>query len=157
MHRHCGHLHHSGLFKLVSLGIIGGASFSKLPPMFFCPDFATAKFTVADISRRSTRYRDPPHPFHTLAHDIQDPTSPPYIFGNRCALGADCYSIASVVVVLLHRKSHAPSVLTDIFATISSYGYKSSRIRIDNYPVIVNLEKTIVMKITTSTRNEIAA
>ena len=108
IHRRCGHLHESGLLKLDSLGILGVSGLSKLSPMSFCPDCATAKSTIAIINRRSTRDRDPLHPFHTLALDIWGPTSTPDFSGNRYVLGAVRYTTPSIFVVPLKFKSDTP-------------------------------------------------
>jgi len=51
LHRRCGHLHEYGPLKLDSLGIRGVSGFSKLSPLSFCPDCATAKSTMANINR----------------------------------------------------------------------------------------------------------
>ncbi len=67
IHRRMGHLHEASLLKLDNLGILGVSGFSKLPPLSFCSQCATAKSTIADINRRSTRDRDPPHPFPHLS------------------------------------------------------------------------------------------
>ncbi len=109
IHRRRGHLHEDGLLKLDSLGVPGVSGFSILAPMSFCPDCTTAKSTVANINRRSTRDRDPPHAFHSLALDIWGPTSTPDLYGNRYVLGAVCYATSAIVGVLLKHKSDAPS------------------------------------------------
>jgi hypothetical protein len=90
IHRRYGHLHEAGLLKLDSLDILGISGYSKLYPLSFCPDYATAKATIANINRRSTRDRDPPHPFHTVALNIWGPTSTPDISGDRYVLDAVC-------------------------------------------------------------------
>jgi hypothetical protein len=63
IHRRCGHLHEEGLLKLDKLEIDGIWGFSLLPKATFCPDCAVAKSRVRDISKKSTRDKDPPHPF----------------------------------------------------------------------------------------------
>jgi hypothetical protein len=114
------------------LGILGISGYSKLSPLTLCPGCATAKSTVANINPRSTRDRDPPHPFHTLALDIWGPTSTPDTSGHRYVLGVVCYSTAAIVAVLLKFKSDAPSAWTDILASIATFGYRPTRVRIDN-------------------------
>jgi hypothetical protein len=103
IHRRCGHLHESGLLKLDILGVPGVYGFSKLAPMSFCPYNATAKSTVAPINRRSTRDRDPPHAFHSLALDIWGRTSTLDLSGNRYVLGAVCYTTSAIIGVLLKQ------------------------------------------------------
>jgi len=106
--------------------------------MSFCPNCATAKSKVANINRRSTRDRDPPHPFHTFALDIWGPTSTPDLSRNRYVLGAVCYTTASIVAALLRFKSDTPSAWTVILDIIASLGYKPTRVRIDNDSVPLN-------------------
>ena len=146
IHRRCGHLHEAGLLKLDSLGVPGVLGFSKLSPMSFCPDCATAKSTVAAINRRSTRDRDPPHPFHSLALDIWGPVSTPDLSGNRYVLGAVCYTTSAIVGVLLKHKSDAPSAWTEILASIVSLGHKPCRIRIDNDTVLLSASFTAICR-----------
>jgi hypothetical protein len=128
IHRRCGHLHESGLLKLDSLGILGVSGYSKLSPLSFCPDRATAKSTIANINRRSTLDRDPPYLFHTLALDIWSPTSTHDPYGYRSVLGIICYTNAAIVAVLLKVKSDAPSAWTDIISSIAFFGYKPIRV-----------------------------
>jgi hypothetical protein len=94
--------------------------------MFFCSDCATSKSTNADVNRRSTRDRDPPHPFHTFALDIWGPTSTPDLSSNRYVL-AVYYNTAALVGILLTHKSDASSDLCDILAVIISFGHDNPR------------------------------
>jgi len=132
--------------KLDTLGIHGVSGFSKLPPLSLCSPCATAKSTVADSIRRSARDRDPPHPFPTLALDICDPTSTLDTFGNRYVLGVVCYTTVAIVVVHLQRKSDAPSTFTEIVATISSFGYYPSTLRIDNDSALISSTSTVICR-----------
>ena len=133
-----GHLHEVGLLKLDILCIPGISGFSKLPSLSLCPDCATAKTTVANINRRSTRDRDPPHPFITMALDFWGPTSTPDTSGNRYSLGVVCYTTTVIVNVLLQRKSDAPYAFAEILAIISFFGYRPSILRIDNDTVLLS-------------------
>jgi hypothetical protein len=128
------------------LGILGISGYTKLSPLTFCPDCATAKYIVANINRRSTCDHDPPHSFHTLALDMWGPTSTPDTYGHRYVLGAVCYSSAAIVAVLLKIKSDAPSAWTDILASIASYGYKPTWVRIDNDSVLLSSSFTAICR-----------
>ncbi len=50
------------------------------------------------------------------------------------------------MTVLLQRKSDAPSALTEIIATISSFGYQPSILRIDNDTVLLSAAFTAICR-----------
>jgi hypothetical protein len=114
--------------------------------MSFCLDCATAKSIVANINKRSTRDRDPPHPFHTLVLDIWGPTFTPDLYGNRYVLGSVYYTISSIVDDLLKFMSNTPSAWTDILDFIASLGYKPTRVRIGNDSVLINASFTAICR-----------
>ena len=107
IHRRCGHLHEEGLLKLDKLEIDGIWGFSLLPKVSFCSDYAVAKSKVRDISRKSTRDRDPPTLFHTMALDIWGRMSTPDIGGNMWVIGGVCYKTSLIFGNFTKLKSNA--------------------------------------------------
>ena len=67
-----------------------------LPKASLCPDCAVAKSRVRDIGRKSTRDREPPTPFQTVALVIWGPMPTPDIGGNRWVLGGVCYKTSLI-------------------------------------------------------------
>ena len=128
IHRRCGYLHEEGLLKLDKLGIDGVWGFSMPPPLTICSECAVGKSKVHDINRKSTRDRDPPPPFHTLAIDIWGPMSTPDIGGSRWFLGAACYNISTIIGNLMKHKSDAPIVWKSMIASVQSTGHFVCRI-----------------------------
>jgi hypothetical protein len=132
IHRRCGHLHEVGLEKLDKLNIDGVRGYSRLPPFSFCTRCAIAKSKVAIVNRESTRDRDLPTPFHTVALDIWEPMSTANIGGNIWFLGGVCYKTSSVIGNVMKHKSDAPFTWRTMIASVKSFGYSIKRVRIDN-------------------------
>jgi hypothetical protein len=78
--------------------------------------------------------------------DIWGPTSSPDTSGNRYVLGAVCYTTAAIIAVLIKFKSDVPSAWTDILASIASFGYKPTRVRIDNDSVLLSSSFTAICR-----------
>ena len=100
IHRRCGHLHEDGLRNLDRLGVDGVWGFSLLPLLSFCAECAIGKSKVFNINRSSTRDKDPPTPFHTVALDIWGPIWGPCpyenIGENMWFLGGVCYKTSTI-------------------------------------------------------------
>jgi len=142
IHRRCGHLHEAGLEKLDRLNIDGVWGYSRLPPFSFCTHCAIAKSKVARVIRESTRDRNPPTPFHTVALDIWGTMSTADIGGNKWFLGGVCYKTSSVIGNVVKHKSDAPSTWRTMIASVKSFGHSIKRVRIDNDTVFLSKDFT---------------
>jgi hypothetical protein len=145
IYRRCGHLHEDGLLKLDKLGVDGVWGFSLLPPpLSFCAEYAIGKSKVFNIDRSSTRDKDPPNPFHTVALDIWGPMSTEDIGGDKWFLGGVCYKTSLIFGNVMKHKSDATATWKSMISRVKSYGYKISRLRIDNDTVLISKEFTLV-------------
>jgi hypothetical protein len=138
VHRRCGYLHEAGFEKLDALGIDGIWGYSSLPPFFFCTHSAIAKSKVSKVNRESTRDRDPPTPFHTIALDIWGPMSTEDIGGNRWFFGGVCFKASTIIGNVMKYKSDAPYTWKTMIASVKFLGYSINRVRIDNDTVFLS-------------------
>jgi len=97
IHFRCGHLHEDGILKLDKLGADGMLGFRLLTPLSFYAECANGKSSLAKINRSSTRDKDPPTPFHTVALDTRGPMSTEYFKGNKWFLGGVCYKTSTAI------------------------------------------------------------
>jgi hypothetical protein len=141
--RRLGHLHEDGLLKLDKLGVDGVWGFSLLPPLSFSAECAIGKSKVSSIERSSTRDRDPPSPFHTMAFDIWGPMSTKDIWGNKLFSGGVCYKTSIIIGKVMKHKSDATFTWTSMISIVKYQGYNISRVRIDNDTVFLCKEFTL--------------
>ena len=118
-------------------GIPHSGMFQALP---FCHCCTTAKSTVADICRQSTRDHDPPTCFYMMAADLWGPVDHAAIGGFKYVFGSICYLSGYHMAELLRTKDEAPGAWKRMLLRIRTLGFTVHVLRIDNDSVFLGAE-----------------
>ena len=140
IHRRLCHLHDDGIRRLSAMkvpGIPHSGMFQALP---FCHCCTTAKSTVADICRQSTRDHDPPTCFYMMAVDLWGPVDHAAIGGYKYVFGSICYLSGYHMAELLRTKDEAPGAWKRMLMRIRTLGFSVHVLRIDSDSVFLGAE-----------------
>jgi len=120
-----------------ALGIKGIPESYSRGPRNFCRSSVVSRSTKVDISRGSTRDRDPESCFHIMVVNIWGPVSCPSIGNFSYVLGAVCFKSAFIMAELLKCKFDSVKVFHTFLNKIQLLGYKVGVLRIDNDSVFL--------------------
>ena len=118
-------------------GIPHSGMFQTLP---FCHCCTTAKSTVADICRQSTRDHDPPTCFYMMVADLWGPVDHAAIGGFKYVFGSICYLSGYHMAELLRTKDEAPGAWKRMLPRNRTLGFTVHVLRIDNDSVFLGAE-----------------